>query len=150
MALQKYAPADQIVRNPPWFQKLGITQQIDAEKRFDPEVHWKGNYELEPAGQDYHVKCDWSIWVPTKQIGLAMEKVWEVKYPKNLWVDKQYNGCTECRFFKLDEWRSIIEEYEKRYPKEIYSYKPDPNYWKVYLMLFTKKVVAPSEILSYI
>ena len=148
MAKQLYAPKDQMVYNPPWFQKLGITQQIDAEARFSPKVHWEGKYELEPVGEDYHVKCDWSIWVPTKQIGLAIEKVWEVNNPKNLWVDKKYNGCTECRFFKLGKWRELIEDYEKRYPKEIYSYKPD--YWKVYLMLFTKKKVAPSEILSYI
>ena len=148
MALQKYAPKDQMVYNPPWFQKKGITQITDAEKRFDPEVHWARNWELEPAGQDYHVKCDWSIWVPTKEIGLAMEKVWEVQWPKNIWIDKTYNGCTECRFFKLDKWREIIEDHKKRYPSKMYSRKP--GYWKVYLMLFTKKDVAPSEILSYI
>ena len=148
MAKQLYAPTNQMVYNPPWFQKKGITQMIDAEARFSPKVHWERNFELEPAGQDYHVKCDWSIWVPTKEIGLAMEKVWEVVHPKNVWIDKTYNGCTECRFFKLDKWREIIKDHEKRYPSEEYSYKP--NYWKVYLMLFTKKDVAPSEILSYI
>lgn len=148
MALQKYVPADQIVHNPPWFQKLGITQHRDAEKRFDPEFHWEKNFQLLPAGQDYHVSCKWSASFPTKQIAMAMEKVWEVKWPKNIWIDKQYNGCTECRFFKMAEWEEIVKDYKNRYPSEIYSYKP--GYWKVYLMLFTKKDVAPSEILSYI
>lgn len=148
MAKQLYAPKDQVVYNPPWFQKLGITQQIDAEARFSPKVHWEGNYELEPIGEDYHVSCKWSAWFPTKKIALAMEKVWEINNPKNVWVDKQYNGCTECRFFRRTKWEEMVEDYKTRYPKEVYSYKP--NYWKVYLMLFTKKVVAPSEILSYI
>lgn len=148
MALQKYVPESEMVRNPPFFQKLGITQHSDAEMRFDPEFHWKHKFALEPIGQDYHVSCKWSASFPTEEIAMAMEKVWLVKWPKNIWVDKQYNGCTECRFFKMDEWEEIVKDYKKRYPSKMYGYKP--GYWKVYLMLFTKKKVAPSEILSYI
>ena len=148
MALQKYVPENQIVRNPPFFQKLGITQLPDAEMRFDPEFHRKKKFKLEPIGQDYYVSCKWSAWFPTKKIAIAMEKVWEFEHTKNIWVDKQYNGCTECRFFKRNKWESIVEDYKTRYPKEVYSYKP--GYWKVYLMLFTKKDATPAEILAYI
>ena len=136
MALQKYVQEDQIVRNPDTFYKKGITKSPDAEARFSPEYHEKYNFKFEPLGRDYKVRCVWSAYLPYKK-AKQIEKEWETEFPKNIWLDTQYNGVTECRYLTHDEYKRVLNECRDKYPKKDYGWKL--NYWKVYFVEFTKK-----------
>lgn len=136
MALQQYALEESIVRNPDIFYKKGITKSPDAEARFSPEYHKKNKFEFEPFGRDYNVRCVWSAYMPYKQ-ARQIEKEWEVNFPKNIWLDTQYNGITECRYMTATEYKNVLNECRSKYPKEKYGWKL--GYWKVYLVEFIKK-----------
>lgn len=134
MSLQEYAPKDEIVRNPSIFYKVGFTTARDAEERFSVEYHKRHGFEFKCFGLDYTPRCVWSAFF-TEAEAKQREAEW-LKFPKNLWLDEQYNGATECRFMDADHYKKVLNYFRLKYPKKDYGYKP--GYKKVYLMEFTK------------
>lgn len=139
MALQYYAPKDEIVRNPDVFYKLGITKSNDAEERFSPNYHNRYGFEGRCLGLDYTVECKWSSFVP-RDVAEAAELQWRDQFLKNLWVDEaqgeQYNGITECRYMDDETYKKALQYYYGTYKKGTYAYSKEN--WKLYLVKFSK------------
>jgi len=135
MALQKYAPKEQVKNDPNIMYKFGYTSQKDANLRQEVDFG-KGK---PPLARDFNVTTIWSGWFTPEQ-RVELESWFKDKFPKNVWTKEFYNGITECRHFSYLESKAISDHLYKEFPP--YNHKEAEGLDHVYFQMLKKKAVT--------
>ena len=130
MALQEYAPKEQMKHDPSTMYKMGYTHHDDANLRQEDD------YGKTPLARDFEVITLWSGWF-TQEQRIKLEEWFKTKYPKNVWTKEAYNGITECRAFSYLESKALSDLLYKAYPP--YNYTKAKGLDHVYYQMLRKK-----------